>query len=219
MRSITFILLGLLGLVDSASARPDNTIEYSPQARQKIVEWQYLINYLRPQTEVERLESINRFFNQLTFVSDDILWKKEDYWASPTEMLSVGGGDCEDYAIAKFFSLKQTGINESRLRLAYVRSLTLNQAHMVLLVLSENGGSALVLDNLTTDILPVTERNDLVPVYAFNSQNLWMLDRNFGEQWAANASRLDAWKAFRDRGSEFFSDFPANNSAFFRVKP
>ncbi len=210
MRSIAIVLYGLLGLAISAIAsdisssvpRTDDT----SQARQKIAEWQQLVEHLRSQSDLERLEQTNRFFNKLTFVNDDKLWQREDYWASPNEMLSRGAGDCEDYAIAKFFSLKQAGIDESRLRLAYVRSLTLNQAHMVLLVIPEHGGTALVLDNLITDILPVSDRDDLMPVYAFNSEDLWLLDRNFVERWVASASRLGAWRAFRDRESELFLD-------------
>ena len=210
MRSIAIVLYGLLGLAVSAIASDISSsvprTDQTPQARQKIAEWQQLVVHLRSQSDLERLEQTNRFFNKLTFVNDDKLWQREDYWASPVEMLSVGAGDCEDYAIAKFFSLKQAGIDESRLRLAYVRSLTLNQAHMVLLVIPEHGGTALVLDNLITDILPVSERDDLMPVYAFNSEDLWLLDRNFAERWVAAASRLGAWRAFRDRESELFSD-------------
>ena len=210
MRSIAIVLYGLLGLAVSAIASDISSsvprTDHTPQARQKIAEWQQLVVHLRSQSDLERLEQTNRFFNKLTFVNDDKLWQREDYWASPTEMLSAGAGDCEDYAIAKFFSLKLAGIDESRLRLAYVRSLTLNQAHMVLLVIPEHGGTALVLDNLITDILPVSERDDLMPVYAFNSEDLWLLDRNFAERWVAAASRLGAWRAFRDRESELFSD-------------
>lgn len=210
MRSLALVLYGLLGLAVGAIASDVSDSVHqtnnSSQARQKIVEWQQLVEHLRSQSDLERLEQTNRFFNKLTFVNDDKLWQKEDYWASPREMLSVGAGDCEDYAIAKFFSLKQAGIDESRLRLAYVRSLTLNQAHMVLLVIPEHGGTALILDNLVTDILPVSDRDDLMPVYAFNSQDLWLLDRNFAERWVAAASRIGAWRAFRARASELFSD-------------
>ena len=88
----------------------------------------------------------------MQFINDQALWEKKDYWATPIETLSIGGGDCEDYAIAKYFTLKQLGVDESKLRLTYVKAIELNQAHMVLTYFENKRAVPLVLDNLINNI-------------------------------------------------------------------
>ena len=83
-------------------------------------------------TDLEKLEKVNRFFNQVNFVSDAIHWQKKDYWATPIEFLASDGGDCEDFALAKYFTLKMLGVPEKKLNLTYVKAWKLNQSHMVL---------------------------------------------------------------------------------------
>ena len=88
----------------------------------------------------------------MQFINDQALWEQKDYWATPIETLSIGGGDCEDYAIAKYFTLKQLGVDESKLRLTYVKAIELNQAHMVLTYFENKRAVPLVLDNLINNI-------------------------------------------------------------------
>ena len=61
----------------------------------------------------EKLYSINRFFNRFDFVDDLVHWNEKDYWATPIEFISTGAGDCEDYTIAKYFSLIELGVPEN----------------------------------------------------------------------------------------------------------
>lgn len=97
------------------------------------MDWQQLITENQGLTEQEKLNRVNEFFNaNIQFIDDQALWDLKDYWATPLETLSKGGGDCEDYAIAKYFTLKRLGVDESKLRLTYVKAVELNQAHMVL---------------------------------------------------------------------------------------
>jgi len=78
-------------------------------------------------TDREKLEKINSFFNKkIVFVNDTDLYGTKDYWATPVEFLARGAGDCEDYAIAKYFSLKIMGVAEEKLRIAYVKALQYN---------------------------------------------------------------------------------------------
>lgn len=109
------------------------------------------------------LEPVNRFFNALAYARDRDLWGVEDYWASPTELLRAGAGDCEDFAIAKYLTLRQMGVPAERLslRVALARLPGTNRVerHMVLLV--HAGASTLVLDNLDPRIVPLRERHDL----------------------------------------------------------
>jgi predicted transglutaminase-like cysteine proteinase len=120
-------------------------------------------------------DSVNRFFNrQIHFADDSRVWQQVDYWATPIESLIKGAGDCEDYAIAKYFSLRRLGIPSEKLRITYVKALKLNLAHMVLTYYPNPAAAPLVLDNLINQIRPASRRQDLLPVYAFNAEGLYL---------------------------------------------
>jgi len=126
--------------------------------------------------EATLLEPVNQFFNRVAPGSDRDLWNVEDYWATPAEMLSVNGGDCEDYAIAKYFALKELGVPVARLRLVYARTWhAANEAHMVLAYYESPGADPLILDNLQPGIERAASRPDLTPVYTFNDEDLVFL--------------------------------------------
>ncbi|WP_259396259.1 transglutaminase-like cysteine peptidase [Shewanella sp. SG44-6] len=126
-------------------------------------------------SDMDRLHLANQFANRrIRFVSDNDHWQKSDYWATPLESLGSKGGDCEDFAIFKYFTLKAMGIDESKMRLMYVRALLINEPHMVLIYFENPKAMPLVLDNLKTQILPASQRRDLKPVYSFNGQGLWL---------------------------------------------
>lgn len=126
-----------------------------------------------------RLQLFNQFFNRrILFREDTEVWGQVDYWASPLEMLARGAGDCEDYAIGKYFALVASGMPAARLRLVYVRAVLggpggVQQAHMVLAYYPPSGAEPLILDNLIGDIRPASRRQDLTPVFSFNSEGLW----------------------------------------------
>ena len=154
---------------------------YGLDARKRLLDWQNLI-----QTEgsdnLEKLEKVNRFMNRIPFISDAIHWGKDDYWATPVEFLASNGGDCEDFAIAKYFTLIKLGIAENQLTLTYVKALRLNQAHLVLTYYAAPGKEPLVLDNIIDSIEPSSKRTDLLPVYSFNGAGLWLAkQRNKGK--------------------------------------
>jgi len=126
-------------------------------------------------SDMDRLHLANQFANRrIRFVSDNDHWQKSDYWATPLESLGSKGGDCEDFAIFKYFTLKAMGVDESKMRLMYVRALLINEPHMVLIYFENPKAMPLVLDNLKTQILPASQRRDLKPVYSFNGQGLWL---------------------------------------------
>lgn len=129
--------------------------------------------------EAARLARINEFFNRRVVARDDVdIWGRSDYWASPLEMLEKGEGDCEDYAIAKYFSLLATGMAVERLRLVYVRAQQGGPggptiAHMVLAYYATPAAEPLILDSLVTEVRPASRRPDLQPVFSFNGEGLW----------------------------------------------
>ncbi|WP_298441075.1 transglutaminase-like cysteine peptidase [uncultured Ferrimonas sp.] len=170
--------------------------QYGAAGRQRVLQ---LRRWLTTETQQSRsvqaqLQRTNSYFNQLTFVSDAEHWQRSDYWATPLEMVASGGGDCEDFTIAKYFALRAIGIEAERLRLMYVKAVTLNQPHMVLLYLASKDAMPLVLDNLQDQVQTGAERPDLVPVYSFNAEGLWRA-RAFdqGVQLKAGDSGVDLW--------------------------
>jgi len=144
-------------------------------AKTRIQAWEALLEDSAHLAEQDQLDSVNRFFNrQIRFADDSRVWQQVDYWATPIESLIKGAGDCEDYAIAKYFSLRRLGIPSDKLRITYVKALRLNQAHMVLTYYPSPSAEPLVLDNLINQIRPASQRQDLLPVYAFNAEGLYL---------------------------------------------
>jgi predicted transglutaminase-like cysteine proteinase len=145
-----------------------------------------------------KLDALNQFFNRRIMSREDIdVWGQVDYWASPMEMMDKGAGDCEDFAIAKYFSLVALGMPIQKLRLVYVRAQIGGpggavQAHMVLAYYSAPNAEPLILDSLITDVRPASRRPDLAPVFSFNSEGLW---QGVGSQAAGDpAARLSRWR-------------------------
>jgi predicted transglutaminase-like cysteine proteinase len=167
---------------------------YDDGALERLRAWQALIVKYPQATEPGKQQVTNDFFNQIPWLSDEELWGKRDYWASPTEMLGRNGGDCEDFSIGKFFTLKELGVAESKLLITYVRARTLNQAHMVLAYYPQPGAEPLILDNLDPKIRPASQRKDLVPVYSFNGTGLWMGIQQTRGNRAGSAKRIAGWR-------------------------
>ncbi|QTF07497.1 hypothetical protein HC231_05870 [Brenneria izadpanahii] len=166
----------------------------SPEARRRINEWQALLTAQRNADEQKQLEAVNRFFNErLLFRDDTVIWNQDDYWASPIEALRKGAADCEDYAIAKYFTLRHLGVASDKLRITYVKALRLNKAHMVLTYYPTPTSIPLVLDNLTNNIQPATQRTDLLPVYSFNGEGLWLPGAS-GNKRVGDSKRLSRWQ-------------------------
>jgi predicted transglutaminase-like cysteine proteinase len=138
-----------------------------------VAKWRQLVSNIENDDIDEKLYQVNRFFNRFDFVDDLKHWRQPDYWATPIEFIATGAGDCEDYSIAKYFSLIELGIPKSQLRLMYVTALELNQPHMVLAYYPSPTSVPLVLDNINRRILPANQRRDLAPVYSFNGDGLW----------------------------------------------
>lgn len=159
-------------------------------ARQRILDWSDLIQRSGELPEKDKLTAVNRFFNaKLRFVDDQRNWGQNDYWATPIEALVKGAGDCEDYSIAKYFTLRRLGIPAEKLRITYVKALNYNQAHMVLTFYTTPTADPLVLDNLISDIRPASQRKDLLPVYAFNAEGLYT-----GGKRSGDSKKLSRWQ-------------------------
>ncbi len=146
---------------------------YGDAAKKRVSQWQALLEAGQGQDAEQQLTLVNDFFNAFAFVSDQSHWDALDYWATPIEFIGTNAGDCEDYSIAKYVSLRALGVREEQLRLVYVKALALNQAHMVLAYYASPSSVPLILDNLTAKIEPATARTDLRFIYSFNGEGLW----------------------------------------------
>jgi len=155
------------------------TQRWGPAGADRFKGWQSMVQAgSRPDSsELDRLALVNAFFNKtIRFGTDLEIWQQEDYWATPLETLGRGAGDCEDFAIAKYFSLLALGVPDTKLRFVYVRALVQQdralrvEPHMVLAYYKSPGADPLVLDNLASIIASASQRSDLTPVYSFNKE-------------------------------------------------
>ncbi len=173
--------------------------KFGARSRDSLLSWQQFIRDDDATDDLQRLEKVNSFFNRFTFVSDIIHWSQKDYWATPIEFIASDGGDCEDFALAKYFTLKLLGVAEEKLHLTYVKAVSLNQAHMVLTYYEKPGAVPLVLDNLIDAIEPATRRTDLLPVYTFNGSGLWLAKERGKGNMVGRSDRLKLWNDLLDR--------------------
>jgi len=179
---------------------------YDAMGAGRVADWQRLIAEAGDVPEGERVERVNTYLNrQLRFDDDKLIWGQSDYWATPIETLGQGAGDCEDFAIAKYVSLRLLGIPAAQLRLIYVRARiggprsSHSQAHMVVGYFPAPGAEPLVLDNLIGEIRPASRRPDLFPVFSFNGEGLWVGGEVGGEVAADPSARLSRWRDVLDR--------------------
>ena len=169
-------------------------------------DWRQLIDDSRALGTQDKLRRINEFFNRkIQFVDDIQVWGQADYWATPIETLAKGKGDCEDFTIAKYFTLRDAGMSNEQLRLIYVKARiggpasNVTQAHMVLAYYPEPDAEPLILDNLITDIRPASRRPDLQPIFSFNNQGIWASQNASGVPGATGVGRLTRWQDLLNR--------------------
>jgi predicted transglutaminase-like cysteine proteinase len=144
--------------------------------RRRLTGWKSLVesHEYRARDDLSKLKLVNDFLNETPFMCDAAQWCVEDYWATPIEFLANHGGDCEDFAIAKFVALRALGVEDARLRLVYARIRREGAAgsHVVLAYYPAADAEPLLLDNLDGRILPASQRTDLTPLLSFNAQDI-----------------------------------------------
>lgn len=173
---------------------------YGQAAVKRIEDWQAMIIVNRNESERQKLEIVNRYFNRMEFISDMEHWGKKDYWATPVEFIATAAGDCEDFSIAKYFTLRELGIETEKLRLIYVKATSINQAHMVLGYYKNADAEPLILDNLEPEIQPASLRQDLIPSYSFNGNSLWQAKMlREGGIKVGKSANIGIWKMLMER--------------------
>lgn len=193
--SLTVVALDLNQMSSLAEAR------FGDRARQTVADWHNLLTSAEPEPTLRQLQLVNDFFNsRVRWSTDRDIYDTEDYWATPLETMGRLVGDCEDFSIAKFASLRELGIPPEQLRLIYVKAISggLTQAHMVLAWYETPLSMPLILDNINQTILPANQRRDLQPVFSFNSEELW-LGANGNRVSASPQARMSRWRQVLDQ--------------------
>ena len=145
----------------------------------------------------EKIALVHRFFE------DNIEWRPDlyeysvaEYWATPAEVMERKAGDCEDIAIAKYFTLREAGMTDDQLKIVYGRiHVGVWLPHMVLVC----GADQAVLDNAECRILTLEERRDFSPVLGFNLSGLWPFKNGVFKLLTTNYKKLRKWKELTDR--------------------
>lgn len=155
--------------------------QHGETVARRVQDWLAMMNEAQSLPESTRLRVVNDFWNFRVRGGEDIhVWGKKDYWATPLESLAKGAGDCEDFVIAKYFSLVRAGVAPEKLRFIYVRARvggmgsSASIAHMVLGYYETPDATPLILDNLMGSVVPASRRTDLTPVFSFNAQGVYV---------------------------------------------
>jgi predicted transglutaminase-like cysteine proteinase len=130
--------------------------------------WRAIETALRKRSGVERLGWLNREINRsIHYAPDSAIYGVPDYWAGPLETLSLGRGDCEDYAIAKYGILARL---EGSGRLQLLVGRTGRVAHMVLAVRHDDVSA--ILDNRRSAL---ALRPDFIPSFVLTENGTFRL--------------------------------------------
>lgn len=180
----TFILFFLVvALVATLFSSPDFVIgkalldkiekEYGIFAKRRAYALVQMMNEAKDLDDMGKMEKVNDYFNQTPYASDKTTWGQSDYWATRLEFIGKDRGDCEDFVIAKYFTLKELGVSPQKMFMTYAKSLKYKTSHLVLTYYETPKSIPLVLDNYNYKILPASQRDDLIPIYSFSGDDLF----------------------------------------------
>ena len=147
--------------------------KYKIFAKKRFYYLQVALDRAKNKSDLEKLNAVNEFYNEVRYSSDLKTYNKRDYWATPLEFLGKDMGDCEDYVISKYFALIHLGVSSKKLFFTYVRSTRFKEPHMVLTYFKTPRSEPLILDNNNHKIFLASKRQDLIPVYNFNGESLY----------------------------------------------
>ncbi len=147
-----------------------NTI-FKAQVKLSGTDWQSLKMKWSGLDEYKKLEAVNRFWNQWPYKTDLSAYGKKDYWAAPYEFVRHSG-DCEDYSISKYYTLRELGFPQDRLRILVVRETVRNIGHAILGVIM--GDDIFILDNLANTVVPMRFIRNYEPQFSLNESYRWV---------------------------------------------
>lgn len=177
---------------------------YGAAGERAYADWRALVDRAGGLDDAASLAAVNDFFNRrIAQDSDRHVWGRPDYWTTLGELLGKGAGDGEDFAIAKYFTLRALGVPDARLRLVYARATGAARpngpVHLVLAWFPAGGRDPLLLDNRDVLVKPASLRADLKPVFSFNGAESWS---DTQEAAPARPMWVDVLRRAREEGFE-----------------
>lgn len=137
----------------------------------RVQSWKASIKRLQGQSDAQKVAGVNDYINAVSYVEDRQNYSKSDYWATPIEFFARGG-DCEDFAIAKYASLRALGLRADQMRIAIVQDKVKNIPHAILIVYTDEG--TFVLDNQDKRTRTASDVNRYKPIFSINSGAWWL---------------------------------------------
>lgn len=139
--------------------------------QKEVRDWMKFIASVKGKDKSEQVKAVNDYMNRVAFVDDSKNYGASDYWATPMEFLARGG-DCEDYAVAKYLTLRALGFTKEEMRLAIVYDNEMKMPHAVLVVYQDN--DAHILDNQAEDIRVSSKlATRYKPIYSISQIAWW----------------------------------------------
>ena len=205
--SLSTICISIIAATSNVNITPKKMAQFSkkygPQATKRVEIWDRIMQESQNKKVLHKLKNVNDFFNKIKYKRDLAHWGKNDYCAAPFEFMGTGAGDCEDYAIAKYYSLIKLGIPEHKLRITYVKLLRkrtkYEEAHMVLTYYHKKNSTPIVLDNVNKKLQLASKRKDLNPIYSFNANGLWQAKNKGKSSIKIGSNNLKAWQDLMTR--------------------
>ena len=133
-------------------------------------DWMKYLDSIKGKKKLDQLKALNKFMNRAKYITDKSNWGKKDYWATPDEFFAKFG-DCEDYAITKFMSLKHLGWDAKKLRVVAVKDMNLKVGHAILAVFLD--GKVYILDNQVKIVVEARKIRHYRPVFSINEKYWW----------------------------------------------
>lgn len=134
-------------------------------------DWKKLAISILNEPPKQKVKAVNGFFNRWPYRLDQEVWQRNDYWATPFEFLR-NSGDCEDYAISKYFALRYLGLGAEQLRVVVLHDTIRSITHAVLAVYLDD--DILILDNLSNPVFSHRRYQHYIPQYSVNEHHRWM---------------------------------------------
>ncbi|MFQ5772869.1 MAG: transglutaminase-like cysteine peptidase, partial [bacterium] len=183
----------------------------SRRARERLVRWERLINSYQQRSIWNQLAAVNNFFNQEISADRDGSSKRYDYWQSPIETLVRGCGDCDDFAIGKYVSLRLLGVPAKQLRIALLTNRN-DGGHAVLFFYPKSLKYPMVLDQIDytqsrynkNHILPLSlwrSFSNMKPIFEINEECVTV----FGPGQKKNVTHYDPYEQFPRFGAALFN--------------
>lgn len=135
-----------------------------------IEKWNNLISSLRHENKLRQLITVNKWFNRIQYRFDEDAYNSIDYWADTKELIEQKG-DCEDFALAKYYTLRQLGFDANKMKISVVYDEDSKTNHAVLMVYDDNTRYLMDINTDSMDPSPMEYRYKTI--YTFNEQTAW----------------------------------------------